>query len=140
MCNNNYLATDLGGNPKRAAILAEFTDYILGRNALNWDNGQSFITADEMAHIWTNWKGKRSSLFEKQDNKKDHKQDKGAKGKNTKNGAHSDVCRKFNVKMCQKQTDKECVSFFGSKLKHICNKFGPGGSICGKDHARLDHV
>ena len=51
----------------------------------------------------------------------------------------NDVCRKFNVKVCTKQTDKECANFFGTKLKHICNKFVNGG-ICGKDHARLDHV
>ena len=63
MCNTNYLQVDLSNNPKRAAILSEFTDYILGRNALNWDNGHPFITTDEMAHVWSNWKGKRTSLF-----------------------------------------------------------------------------
>ena len=29
MVNSNYLQEDIGGNPKRAAILTEFTDYIL---------------------------------------------------------------------------------------------------------------
>ena len=48
MVNTNYLQEDIGGNPKRAAILAEFTDYILGRNALNWENCQSFLTTDEL--------------------------------------------------------------------------------------------
>ena len=28
MVNTSYLAEDLGGNPKRAAVLTEFTDYI----------------------------------------------------------------------------------------------------------------
>ena len=134
MCNTNYLQADLANNQKRAAILSEFTDYILGRNALNWDNGHPFITTDEMAHIWSNWKGKRTALFTSQ----------GDKGKDRRNSdrkptMRNDVCRKFNVKVCAKQTDKECVNFFGAKLKHICNKFAPGG-ICGKDHARLDHT
>ena len=35
MINTNYLQEDIGGNPKRAAILVEFTDYVFGRNALN---------------------------------------------------------------------------------------------------------
>ena len=30
MVNTNYVAEDLGGNPKRAAVLTEFTDYIFG--------------------------------------------------------------------------------------------------------------
>ena len=29
MVNTNFLAEDLGGNPKRGAVLTEFTDYIL---------------------------------------------------------------------------------------------------------------
>ena len=131
MSNSNFLQADLSNNPKRAAILAEFTDYILGRNGLNWENGHSFISTDEMAHIWSNWKGKRAALFttkEKTD-KKPAKQDK----------LRTDICKKFNFKNCPKQADKECVSFFGAKLRHVCNKFAPGGGICGKDHARLDH-
>jgi hypothetical protein len=134
MCNTNYLQVDLSNNPKRAAILSEFTDYILGRNALNWDNGHPFITTDEMAHVWSNWKGKRTSLFTSTSSR-----DKDSKSKDKKYQTRNDVCRKFNVKVCTKQTDKECANFFGTKLKHICNKFVNGG-ICGKDHARLDHV
>ena len=134
MCNTNYLQADLSNNQKRAAILSEFADYILGRNALNWDNGHAFITTDEMAHIWSNWKGKRTALFTSQGGRN---QDKRPGDK--KPAIRNDVCRKFNVKVCQKQTDKECVNFFGTKLKHICNKFTNGG-ICGKDHARLDHT
>ena len=43
MLNTNYMQEDLGGNLKRAAVLTEFTDYVLGRNALNWENGQAFL-------------------------------------------------------------------------------------------------
>ena len=38
MLNTNYLAEDLGGNPKRAAILGEFSDYVFSRNGLSWEN------------------------------------------------------------------------------------------------------
>ena len=135
MCNTNYLQTDLGGNSKRAAILVEFTDYILGRNAQNWDNEQPFITTDEMAHVWTNWKGKRLSLFTANPAGKtgDRKADKKGPPQVPK-----DICKRYNVKVCPKQTDKDCVGFLGSKLRHICNKF-VGTSFCGKDHPRLEH-
>ena len=43
MVNTNFLQADLGSNIKRAAILTEFTDYVFGRNALNWENGQPFL-------------------------------------------------------------------------------------------------
>ena len=132
MCNTNYLQTDLGRNAKRAAILVEFTDYILGRNAQQWDNEQPFITTDEMAHVWTNWKGKRLSLFTAtQSNKTDKKPKKEPQ-------VPKYICKRFNVKVCPKQDDKDCVGFLGSKLRHICNKF-MGNSYCGKDHPRLEH-
>ena len=59
MVNSNYLQEDIGGNPKSAAVLTEFTDYILGRNALNWENSQPFLTTDDLTHVWANWKAKR---------------------------------------------------------------------------------
>lgn len=59
MVNSNYLQEDLAGNQKRAAILTEFTDYIFGRNGLNWENNQPFLTTDELTHVWSNWKTKR---------------------------------------------------------------------------------
>ena len=136
MCNTNYLHSDLSANPKRAAILVEFTDYILGRNALNWDNGQVFITTDDMAHIWGNWKGKRSALFVVSREKTEQKKGGGKTNTHQKN----DICRKYNVKVCVKQADKDCATFLGTKLRHVCNKFMPGGAFCGKDHPRVDHV
>ena len=138
MCNTNYLQTDLSSNPKRATILAEFTDYVLGRNALNWDNGQSFITTDEMAHIWGNWKGKRVALFTTSKEKTESK--KGGGGQKSHTNQKNDICRKYNAKVCPKQADKECVTFLGSKLRHVCNKFVAGGAFCMKDHPRADHV
>ena len=59
MLNTNYMAEDLGGNSKRAAILAKFTDYVFSRNGLSWENSQPFLTTDELAHVWANWKCQR---------------------------------------------------------------------------------
>ena len=55
MVNPGYLQEDLGGNSKRAAILTEFVDYVFSRNALNWENHQSFLSTDELTHMWANW-------------------------------------------------------------------------------------
>ena len=135
MMNTGYLQQDLGGNNRRAAILTEFTDYVLGRNALNWENGQPFLTADEMAHVWQNWKGKRAALFiTKQEDKKPEKAD-GFK----RERRPTDVCRMYNLTKCRQQNDKECKTTWGKTLRHVCNKYMAGGKLCEKDHTRADH-
>ena len=134
MVNTNYLNSDLGSNSKRASILAEFTDYILGRNGQNWENGASFISTDEMAHVWANWKAKRTALFITKE--KQEKKGRERTGRPVK----SDACSKYNVKTCPKQAEKDCHTFFGAKLRHVCNKWMPNGTICGKDHPRVEHV
>ena len=132
MMNTNFMQEDLGGNIKRAAVLTEFTDYILGRNALNWENGQPFLTTDDLSHVWANWKGKRGGYFTAKF------ADKGKKaGKDMK--MLSDVCRKFNMGDCPHQKDKECKTPWGKTLRHVCSRFVAGGKICGKDHSRKDH-
>ncbi len=127
MTNSNYLSEDLRANNKRAAILSEFTDYVFGRNALNWENGHPFLSADDLAHVWAQWKGKRSALFSKFPDKTWPKTKK------------VDICRRFNVGACPKQGDKECKSHFGSTLRHVCNRFVGGGKMCEKAHPRTDH-
>ena len=54
MQNTNYLQEDLGGNPRRAAVLTEFVDYMFGRKGLNWENSQPFLSTDELTHVWGN--------------------------------------------------------------------------------------
>ena len=70
MLNTNYLAEDLGGNPKHGAVLTEFTDYVFGRNGLNWENHQPFLSTDELTHVWFNWKTKRGITIRPQEKKK----------------------------------------------------------------------
>jgi len=127
MHNTNYLEEALGKNPKRAAILSEFTDYIFGRNALNWENGVSFLTAEEIHHAWNQWRGKRAALFARSFDKQ---------GQSKK---LPPICRRYQMGLCPKQGDKECKSTFGTTLKHICNKYTGAGRVCGKEHPRKDH-
>jgi len=131
MMNTNYLQADLGGNIRRASILTEFTDYVLGRNALNWENGHPFLTTDALAHVWSNWRGKRAALFTKTNERQDRK------------GNYqraSDVCRKYNVGKCDQQKEKECKTPYGRTLRHVCNKYSGNGKICEKNHPRSDHT
>ena len=133
MVNSSYMQEDLGGNPRRAAVLTEFTDYVLGRNALNWENCQPFLSTDELSHVWCNWKAKRGIMVKPQEKKKEKGGQEGKK-------VGSDVCKLWNLKVCKAQADKECKTPWGRTLKHACNKFLVGGKICLKDHARIDHV
>lgn len=132
MTNTNYLEEDLRRNPKRAAILSEFTDYVLGRNALNWDNGQPFLTTDELAHVWSQWRGKRASLFSS-----------GSSNRPTEKlwskDKRSTICRRFNQGNCPKQNDKDCKSFFGTTLRHVCNKYIGQNKQCEQSHPRSEH-
>lgn len=131
MLNSNYLSADLQGNPKRAAITTEFIDYIFGRNALNWQNIHPFITSDEMAHIWANWKGRRASLFSgrfNQTNKKQHPKEK------------SNICRRFNYGDCPNQKEAECKTQYGFRLKHVCSFVDKAtGKVCEEKHSKKDH-
>ena len=131
MTNSNYLQQDLGSNSRRTAILVEFTDYILSWNAMNWQNNQPFVSTDDMAHIWQNWKGKRASLFTTEKPKQEHKKKREHKGEM--------ICKRYQTGTCNKQKEKECKTFFGTTLKHVCDKYVTGGGICGKDHPRTDH-
>jgi hypothetical protein len=134
--NNNFCASDLNNIPKKAVILTEFADYVLQRNALNWENKQPFMSSDDLAHAWSAWKAKRSAVFSSANNgnKKDN-QDRKQQQQKTKD----DICRRYNSLMgCPNQAN-DCKTFYGSALRHVCNKFMPGGKKCEKDHPRPDH-
>jgi len=134
MMNTNYLQTDLGGNSRRGGILTEFTDYVFGRNALNWENGHPFLSTDDLAHVWSNWKGKRMSLFTT-----GSKEEKKFGNSRTEKKAGQDICRMYNAGKCRQQADKECKTPWGRTLRHVCNKYVTGGKMCEKDHPRADH-
>ena len=135
MHNTNFLQEELGGNPKRAAVLTEFVDYTFGRNGLNWENNQPFLTTDELAHVWGNWRSKRGITAKSTESKSKKEKDSSSMKK-----LQADVCRLYNTKTCKSQNDKECKTPWGKTLKHICNKYIPGGKMCLIDHSRADHV
>ena len=99
MVNTNYMQEELAGNSRRAAILTEFVDYIFSRNALNWENGQHFLSSDELTHVWANWKCKRSITAEKIKKERD-------------------ICRYFNTRSCRQQNNKECKTPMGKTQRH----------------------
>jgi len=93
MTNTNYLQEDLRASQRRAAILSEFTDHVLARNALNYANDQGFLTTEELAHTWTQWKGKRMAFF--QFKKEERPWSKGKK---------SDICRSSTWESARSRT------------------------------------
>lgn len=131
MMNTNYLQEDLSGNSKRAAVLTEFVDYIFGRNALNWENSAAYLSTDDLAHVWSTWRGKRTALlYTKVENKTQKKQ---------RDKERTNICRRYNTMSCPKQTDGECKTFYGFKLRHVCNFQEKPGKYCEKDHPRKEH-
>ena len=134
MMNTSYLQEELGGNPKRAAILTEFVDYVFSRNALNWENGQPFLTTDELAHVWGNWRSKRGISSKPSEKTKKEKDGEGKKK------SKADICRLYNLKTCPSQSEKECKTPWGRTLRHVRNRFLGGGKVCQKEHSRVDHT
>jgi hypothetical protein len=132
MLNSNFCSSDLLHNNKRAAVLTEFVDYIFQRNALAWENKQPFLSTDDLAHTWAAWKAKRSAIFitsEKSGQKKEEKKSK----------VRDDICRKYNSQAGCQHAAADCKTFFGLKLRHVCNFNMPGGKKCEKDHPRPEH-
>jgi len=135
MANSDFCKSDLAGNSKRAAILCEFVDYIFGRNALNWDNKQPFLSTDDLSHVWATWKGKRASTI--QSSFSDREKVK----KDKKPFEKDDICRRYNTPGGCQFKPEDCKTPSGIKLRHVCNAFLPGqrGKKCEKDHARPNH-
>jgi hypothetical protein len=131
MNNTSFCTADLANNKQRAAILGEYIDYCLSRNALNWENKQPFLSTDELAHTWAAWRAKRSSFFvaagQGQSKKKEEKKQR------------DDICRKYNTPQGCPKAAADCKTFYGQKLRHVCNQFMPGGKKCGLDHPRPEH-
>jgi hypothetical protein len=113
--------------------LSEFIDYALGRNALNWENKQPFLSTDELAHAWSAWKAKRSAFFGGSGQQNQKKQAEG------KTRQKDDICRKYNTTTGCPNSAQDCKTFYGTKLRHVCNQFIGGGKKCEKDHPRPEH-
>jgi hypothetical protein len=130
LSNTNYCATDLAQNSKKAVILTEFVDYALSRNALNWENGQPFLSADDLSHTWSTWKTKRVAAVTQQ----------GAKAKKEQKKERDDICRKFNTQAGCPYAEADCKTFYGNKLRHVCSFVMPNGKKCEKQHPKPEHT
>jgi hypothetical protein len=117
LSNTNYCAGDLAQNTKKAVILTEFVDYALSRNALNWENGQPFLSADDLSHTWSTWKTKRVAAVTQQGAAKAKKDQK----------PRDDLCRKYNSQAGCPHAEADCKTFYGNKLRHVCSFVLPNG-------------
>lgn len=122
---SNYCKKDLEGCQKRAVILTAFADYILGRNALNWQNSVAFLSTNELVHVWSTWFSQQpvSSFIPK----------KKKLGREKK-----DLCRRYNEGKCT-TTGPNCKTYFGKVLQHLCNATTSSGQLCEQNHPRKDH-
>jgi hypothetical protein len=130
-----YGSAELAGNPKRAAILADFIDHVLSRNALNWENRKPFLSTDDIAHVWVTYKGSRHALFAASNQKKSGAE----KGKKDKEKEKDYICRKYNSPAGCPLKPEDCKTFYGIKLKHVCNVITAGGKKCEQNHPRAEH-
>jgi hypothetical protein len=128
-------SADLGGNPKRAAILTDFVDHILSRNRLNWENRRPFLSTDEISHVWATYKGSRHALFAASSGQKKDKNE----SKSKKNKDKDYICRKFNSPAGCPQKAEDCKTFYGIKLKHVCDALTAAGKKCEQNHTRMEH-
>lgn len=124
---SNYCKKDLDTKPNRAAILSSFINYVLGRNALNWQNSQPFITTSEMVHVWSTWFGQQpiSTLGRRQGPKQPNKE-------------KNDLCRRYNEGACT-TTGSTCKTYYGKVLRHLCNAVKADGKLCELPHPKKDH-
>lgn len=133
---SSYCAKDLASRPNRAAILTSFVNYALSRNALNWQNKQGFLTTNELLHVWATWFGQQpaSSIGVPDAVQRDRKPE--SKPQKPKD----DLCRRYNGQQGCPTVGKECKTFYGTRLRHLCNKKLASGAFCALEHPRKDHV
>jgi hypothetical protein len=98
---------------------------------LNWENKLPFLSTDELAHAWAAWKGKRAGAF--------INFNAGKKEKEGKQKAKDDICRRYNTTAGCSYDAKDCKTFYGNKLRHVCSHVIAGGKKCEKDHPKHEH-
>jgi hypothetical protein len=87
------------------------------------------LTTDELAHTWAAWKGKRTGAFINYNATKKEKQTK----------AKDDICRRYNSPKGCSYNAKDCKTYYGNKLRHVCSQALPGGKKCEKEHPKHEH-
>jgi len=130
---SNYCHVDLLHVDKKAQMLTQFTDYVIGQNCERWRDSEPFLTTGELKTTWSAFFHARpqaaiADKAKKQQNNKSAGEKKAALG----------ICFAYNSGNCTKPVGT-CFTFKGKALKHVCDfvvdKSKPT-EVCGKDHTR----
>ena len=137
---NSYCQTDLANVEKKAQLLTQFTDYVLGQNCERWRDSEPFLTTGELKATWSSFFMSRPQSAIGNKGRKDSRTQSNAsaaKDKRTPLG----ICFAYNMGTCTKAAGT-CTTYKGRSLKHICD-FAADKSkpqdVCGKDHVRKDN-
>lgn len=138
---SSFCAKDLANRSNRAAIISNFINYVLSRNALNWQNQQGFLSTNELLHVWATWYGQQpaSSLLVSDSTSKGKRPAGGSVEQPKEKKVKDDLCRKYNSTNGCPTTGPECRTFYGLRLRHLCNFKLPGGKFCEKLHPKPEH-
>ncbi len=131
---NNFCNLETGHLEKRAQLLTQFIDYVLGQNAERWRDEEPFLTCGDLKTAWSAFFGVRSQTATRKKDKDHHKRLGTEKPKRRPDG----LCWAYNDGKCPKAA-ADCKTSGGKPLRHVCNfvvdKSKPE-DICGKDHMR----
>ena len=135
MIQTMFCQTDLAGVEKKAALLTQFIDYVIGQNADRWRDSEPFLSTGELKSAWASYFGARPQAA---------LANRGKTEKKTNNRFQEkrkwlDICFPWNSGHCLKSPG-DCKSVRGTALRHVCN-FIPDRNrpdvVCGKDHTRI---
>ena len=162
---NNFCASDLAASDKHAALLGQFTDYILVENASRWRGMEPFLDTRSLRNTWSDFisqktvsskpKQKQPQQQQQQQNKSgfNHQQAQQSQN-NIQNSLPStrlnlpahlfkdDICVLYNLGRCLKPIGG-CTTKMGKPLRHVCNHRPDLTKLeiaCGLNHmAKLFH-
>lgn len=147
MLQSNFRYADIANVEKKAQLLTQFCDYVIGQNSMRWRNGAQFLTCSELKNVWYTFFSARPQAAVSQKQKGGQPpQKKQRTGQADRPAHHSDpafmalnICFLYNEGRCTKASGS-CTTKYGRPLKHICNFVEDAtkpSEVCGKDHPRL---
>ena len=160
---NNFCSTDLATSDKHAALLGQFTDYILVENASRWRGMEPFLDTRSLRNTWSDFisqktvstKPKQKQPAQQQHNKPNYTQQQGQQYQNQGMSSlpsarlnlpshlfKDDICVLYNLGRCLKPQGG-CATKMGKALRHVCNHRPDPSKLeiaCGQNHmAKLFH-
>ncbi len=131
----NFCQQETGQLEKRAQVLTQFVDYVLGQNAERWRDEEPFLTCGELKTAWAGFFGVRSMTAPRRKERDMRRPPPGFKRSEKKPDG---LCWAYNDGKCQKAAG-DCKTSSGKPLRHVCNFVADKSKpedICGKDHMR----